>query len=326
VTPEPPYAMATVVRVDPPVSTRVGDKAVVTGDGRLEGWVGGACAEPIVVREALAALAEGRPRLVRITPAELAASPAPEGSGEPHGGAPVNRSEPEPGVVAAVSTCPSGGGLEVFVEPVGVAPRMLVCGRTPVAAMLARLAELVGYEVTGLGDAELDGVRAGAAGPGDAVVVATMGHYDEEALAAALRTRAGYVGLVGSRRRAATVFDELRRRGVADAELARVASPAGLDLGPSTQEEIAVAILAELIRERHRRAAPPAAPEGSGEPQGGAPMGTVETATDPVCGMAVAVAEASLTAEHAGRTFWFCSEHCRAAFLRDPTGYPDPAG
>jgi xanthine dehydrogenase accessory factor len=300
VTPEPPYAKATVVRVDPPVSTRVGDKAVVTGDGRLEGWVGGACAEPIVVREALAALAEGRPRLVRITPAELAASPAPS-------------TEPEPGVVAAVSTCPSGGGLEVFVEPVGVAPRMLVCGRTPVAATLARLAELVGYEVTGLGDADLDGVRAGAAGPGDAVVVATMGHYDEEALQAALRTRAGYVGLVGSRRRAATVFDGLRRRGVADADLARVHSPAGLDLGPSTQEEIAVAILAELIGERHRRAAAPA------------PAAT-ETATDPVCGMAVAVAEASLSAEHAGRTFWFCSEHCRAAFLRDPSGYPGPAG
>jgi xanthine dehydrogenase accessory factor len=298
VTPEPPYARATVVRVDPPVSSRVGDKAVVTSDGRLEGWVGGACAEPIVVREALAALAEGRPRLVRITPAELAAAvPA----------------APEPGVVAAVSTCPSGGGLEVFVEPVGVAPRMLVCGRTPVAATLASLAELVGYEVTGLGDADLDGVRADAAGPGDAVVVATMGHYDEEALQAALRTRAGYVGLVGSRRRAATVFDGLRRRGVADADLARVHSPAGLDLGPSNQEEIAVAILAELIRERHRRAATPA-------------PGTPETATDPVCGMAVAVAEASLHAEHAGRTWWFCSEHCRAAFLRDPTGYPGPAG
>jgi xanthine dehydrogenase accessory factor len=300
VTPEPPYARATVVRVDPPVSSRVGDKAVVTGDGRLEGWVGGACAEPIVVREALAALAEGRPRLVRITPAELAAAvPAP----------------PEPGVVAAVSTCPSGGGLEVFVEPVGVAPRMLVCGRTPVAATLARLAELVGYEVTGLGDADLDGVRADAAGPGDAVVVATMGHYDEEALQAALRTRAGYVGLVGSRRRAATVFEGLRRRGVADADLERVHSPAGLDLGPSNQEEIAVAILAELIRERHRRAASPAPPAA-----------TPEMATDPVCGMAVAVAEASLHAEHAGRTWWFCSEHCHAAFLRDPTGYPGPAG
>jgi xanthine dehydrogenase accessory factor len=300
VTPEPPYALATVVRVDPPVSSRVGDKAVVTVDGRLEGWVGGACAEPIVVREALAALAEGSPRLVRITPSELAATapPAPE----------------EPGVVAAVSTCPSGGGLEVFVEPVGVASRLLVCGRTPVAATLARLAEVVGYEVTGLGDADLDGVRSDDAGPGDAVVVATMGHYDEEALAAALRTRAGYVGLVGSRRRAATVFDALRRRGVADADLARVASPAGLDLGPSTQEEIAVAILAELIRERHRRAAAPA------------PEDRVELATDPVCGMAVAVTEASLTAEHGGRTFWFCGEHCRSAFRRDPAGYLDAGG
>jgi xanthine dehydrogenase accessory factor len=297
VTPAPPYALATVVRVAPPVSTRVGDKAVVTGDGRLEGWVGGACAEPIVVREALAALAEGRPRLVRITPAEMAASTVPA---------------PEPGVVDAVSTCPSGGGLEVFVEPVGVAPRLLVCGRTPVAATLARLAELVGYEVSGLGDADLDGVRADAAGPGDAVVVASMGHYDEQALVAALGTRAGYVGLVGSRRRAATVFVALRRRGVADTELARVASPAGVDLGPSTQEEIAVAVLAELIRERHRRASAPAPP--------------LEEAVDPVCGMAVAVAEESLTAEHGGRTFWFCSEHCRTAFLREPTGYPGPAG
>jgi xanthine dehydrogenase accessory factor len=296
VTPAPPYALATVVRVDPPVSTRVGDKAVVTGDGRLEGWVGGACAEPIVVREALAAIAEGRPRLVRITPAEMAASTVPA---------------PEPGVVDAVSTCPSGGGLEVFVEPVGVAPRLLVCGRTPVAATLAKLAELVGYEVRGLGDADLDGVRADTAGPGDAVVVASMGHYDEDALAAALRTRAGYVGLVGSRRRAATVFDALRRRGLGDADLARVASPAGVDLGPSTQDEIAVAILAELIRDRHRRAGTPA-------PQ-------PEQQTDPVCGMAVAVVDGSLTAEHAGRTFWFCSEHCRAAFLRDPTGYPEAA-
>jgi xanthine dehydrogenase accessory factor len=298
--PEPPYALATVVRVDPPVSSRVGDKAVVTVDGRLEGWVGGACAEPIVVREALAALAEGSPRLVRITPTELATTAPPEPE--------------ETGVVAAVSTCPSGGGLEVFVEPVGVASRLLVCGRTPVAAALARLAEVVGYEVTGLGDADLDGVRSNDAGPGDAVVVATMGHYDEEALAAALRTRAGYVGLVGSRRRAATVFDALRRRGVADADLARVASPAGLDLGPSTQEEIAVAILAELIRERHRRAAAPA------------PQDRVELATDPVCGMAVAVTEASLTAEHGGRSFWFCGEHCRSAFRRDPAGYLDAGG
>ena len=93
-TPEPPYARATVVRVDPPVSSRVGDKAVVTSDGRLEGWVGGACAEPIVVREALAALAEGRPRLVRITPAELPLQLHRASSHEP--GEPVALPTPEP--------------------------------------------------------------------------------------------------------------------------------------------------------------------------------------------------------------------------------------
>jgi len=288
-----PHALATVVRVDPPVSARVGDKAVVTPDGRLSGWVGGACSEPIVIREALSALAEGHPRLVRITPAEMQAAVAGQ----------TVAAEP-PGVVAAVSTCPSGGGLEVFVEPVGVAPRLLVAGATPAARTLARLAEVLGYEVTPVGDADVDRVEAGSAGPDDAVVVATMGHYDEEALLAALRTRAGYVGLVSSRRRAATVFQALRERGLDAADLDRVANPAGLDLGPSTQEEIAVAVLAELIRERHRRAAMPPAP--------------IEQAVDPVCGMSVALAGASLFTDHAGQRYWFCSEHCLHTFTRDP--------
>jgi xanthine dehydrogenase accessory factor len=289
-----PYALATVVRVDPPVSSRVGDKAVVTADGVLDGWVGGACSEPIVIREALAALAERRPRLVRITPAELRQA-APAGD--------------LPGVVSATSACPSGGGLDVFVEPVGVVPRLLVVGATPVARTLARLAEALGQEVVALDDAGLDGVGAGSAGPDDAVVVASMGHYDEEGLAAALRTAAGYVGMVGSRRRAAAVLEALRRRGAADADLARVHSPAGLDLGPSTQQEIAVAILAEVVRERHRRAAAPV---------------PVEEAVDPVCGMAVAVTGARFTARHAGRTWYFCGEHCLHAFRRDPGRHAAP--
>ncbi len=290
-----PHALATVIRVDPPVSARVGDKAVVTPDGRLDGWVGGACSEPIVIREALAALAEGNPRLVRITPAEMQAALAEQPAAE------------QPGVVAAVSTCPSGGGLEVFVEPVGVRPRLLVAGATPVARTLATLAQVLGYEVSAVDDAGVERVGRDAAGPDDAVVVATMGHYDEEALAAALRTRAGYIGLVASRRRAATVFDALRGRGMDPGELERVANPAGIDLGPSTQEEIAVAVLAELIRARHRRAAMPAPP--------------VEQAIDPVCGMSVAVTGAKHVADHDGRHYWFCSEHCLHAFTRSPERY-----
>jgi xanthine dehydrogenase accessory factor len=291
-----PHALATVIRVDPPVSARVGDKAVVTPDGHLSGWVGGACSEPIVIREALAALAEGHPRLVRITPAEMQATVADEAV-----------AAARPGVVAAVSTCPSGGGLEVFVEPVGVVPRLLVAGATPVARTLAKLAGVLGYEVTPVDDTDVERVEPDAAGPDDAVVVATMGHYDEEGLAAALRTRAGYVGLVSSRKRAATVFEALRERGLDQTDLDRVTNPAGIDLGPSTQEEIAVAVLAELIRERHRRAAMPAAP--------------VEQAIDPVCGMSVALAGARIFADHDGRRYWFCSEHCLHAFTRDPDRY-----
>jgi xanthine dehydrogenase accessory factor len=315
-----PYALATVVRVDPPVSARVGDKAVVTTDGALSGWVGGACSEPIVIREALAALAEGRPRLVRITPAEMAAGGAPAAGAAASppsaagsapgaaGSAVADDAEPLPaGVVSAVSTCPSGGGLEVFVEPVGIAPRLLVAGATPVAKTLAKLAGTLGYDISALSDADLERVEPGSAGPDDSIVVATMGHYDEEALAAALRTRAGYIGLVASRRRAASVFSALRERGVGEQALSRVASPAGLDLGPSTQEEIAVAILAEVIRERHRRAAAPSPP--------------VEQAVDPVCGMTVALAGARHSADHAGRRYWFCSEHCLHAFTRDPDRY-----
>jgi xanthine dehydrogenase accessory factor len=291
-----PHALATVVRVDPPVSARVGDKAVITPDGRLNGWVGGACSEPIVVREALAALAEGKPRLVRITPAEMQAA---EAEGAAAAGA--------PGVVAAVSTCPSGGGLEVFVEPVGIASRLLVAGETPVARTLGQLAGVLGYEVHPVDGSGVDRIGPDDAGPDDAVVVASMGHYDEEGLTAALRTRAGYIGLVASRRRAATVFAGLRERGASQADLERIANPAGLDLGPSTQEEIAVAVLAQVIKERHRRAAMPPPP--------------VEQAIDPVCGMSVALAGASLHADHDGQRYWFCSEHCLHAFTRDPARY-----
>jgi xanthine dehydrogenase accessory factor len=137
-----------------------------------------------------------------------------------------------------------------------------------------------------------------------------MGRSDEETLAEALALSAEYVALVASPRRAAVVLAALRVRGIADVEVARVRSPAGLDLGPSTQEEIAVAVLAELVAWRHARA-----------PQASLP----EEAIDPVCGMTVAVEGAAATAEHGGRTYYFCCPHCRTAFLADPAQYVEAA-
>lgn len=271
-----PYALATVVRVIRPASTKRGDQALVTPDGALVGWVGGACSEPIVIREALRALADGEPRLVRIGPPGLAAE------------APAD-------VVVAESPCASEGTVEVLVEPHLPKPVLSVVGESPAALTLAGLARTVGWRVS----AEL-------AAAADAVVVATMGRGDEEALAAALTGPAGYVGLVASARRAAAVVGALRERGLDEETLARLRSPAGLDLGSTTQEEIAVAILAELVAWRHNRP--------------GDETRLVE-ATDPVCGMTVAIEAAGDSAVHQGVTYFFCCPGCRGRFEADPASY-----
>jgi xanthine dehydrogenase accessory factor len=279
-----PYALATVVRVVRPASTRRGDRALVTPDGTLAGWVGGACSEPIVVREALRALADGQPRLVQIGPADAADS------------APAD-------VVVAESRCASEGVVEVLIEPELPGPLLAVVGEGVAGRTLAQLARIIGWRVTD---------ELGAEVAADAVVVATMGHGDEDALESALRAGSGYVGLVASSRRAAAVLGALRERGLAPEALARVRSPAGRDLGPSTQEEIAVAILAELVDWRHGLAS------GSGRASS-AEVPTPAEAVDPVCGMTVAVAGAP-TAMRAGVTWYFCSTGCRDQF--EGTGGP----
>jgi xanthine dehydrogenase accessory factor len=271
-----PFALATVVSVRRPASARRGDRALVTADGALVGWVGGACSEPIVVREALRAVAEGTPRLVRIGP-------------------PGTERREDEDVVCAESHCASEGVVEVLVEPQLPAPLLAVVGDSPVARILRELAHTIGWRVA-------EEAHVGA----DAVVVATMGTRDEEGLADALALSTDYVALVASARRAAVVLAALEAKGVPEAELARVRSPAGLDLGPCTQEEIAVAVLAELVAWRHARA-PQAAPPAE--------------AFDPVCGMTVAIEGAVHTAEHEGATYYFCCGHCREAFLAEPSRF-----
>ena len=275
-----PFALATVVSVRRPASARRGDRGLVTADGTLVGWVGGACSEPIVIREALRAVAEGSPRLVRIGPPGTHAGPGEE-------------------IVCAESHCASEGVVEVLIEPQLPGPLLAVVGDGPAARTLGELARTIGWRVT-------SDATAGA----EAVVVATMGTEDDEALAAALALSADYVALVASSRRARVVLARLRERGVPEEQLARVRSPAGLDLGPCTQAEIAVAVLAELVAWRHAR------------------MPVVTTpaeAVDPICGMTVSVEGATATAEHEGTTYFFCCQHCRAAFLEEPARYAEPA-
>lgn len=279
-----PCVLATVVWRRAPSSGKEGAKALIGPDGAVSGWLGGACAEPAVVQEALRALRDGAPRLMFLGPA-----------GELEG-------RRRDGMVSVPIACQSEGALEVYLEPMFPSPHLVAVGRSPAAVALAGIGAALGWRAAVVDDADL---AAAGAGPGSYVVVATQGHYDEEALEQALATGAAYVGLVASPRRAEAVLGYLRQRGVPEEDLARVHAPAGLDLGRIPPEEIAVAIAGEIVRLRADGALRPAAP---------ATAGTPATAVDPVCGMTVAVATSRHLLERDGEVVHFCCAGCLVAF------------
>jgi xanthine dehydrogenase accessory factor len=297
------FALATVVRSRKPASGRPGDRALVLADGTMQGWVGGSCAQPTIRREALRALADGKPRLVRLSPDVV------EGS----------QAQDDEGLVAYTMTCHSGGSLEVYVEPFAPPSTLLVIGDSPVARSLLAFGPLLGFDTVGQSDQELIDVAA----PDSWVVIASMGDGDELAAEAALRSGVGYVALVASRRRAAGVLDYLRDRGL-DADLVgRLKAPAGLDIGATAPAEIALSILAEIISERRkRRESGPAIPA---EPVSADIQAAVSTSIDPVCGMEVDVATARWTTDFEGQTIRFCAPGCKRSFLADPTRFMSSA-
>ncbi len=292
-----PFALATVVRCERPTSAKPGAKALVREDGTISGWVGGACAEPVVVREALGALRDGRPRLIGLY-----------GEGGPGRG----RTE---GMLEYAMTCHSGGTLEIYVEPFLPKSLLVLVGHGPVIGTLATLGRAADYSVVVLGeDALREGLGRLALTRRASVVVATHGDRDEDALAGIFATEAGYVSLVASRRRAAVLLEGLKKRGVPAERLDRLKAPAGLDIGAVTPEEIAVSILAEIIQ--HHRSDK----LGQSATEIGQASAAVTEARDPVCGMLVQVASAKYRSEVSGRLVYFCCRPCKETFDRDPEG------
>lgn len=280
-----PFALATVVRCERPTSAKPGAKAIVHGDGTVTGWVGGACAEPVVVREALNAIRDGQPRLIGLIG---------EGSRGP------GRTE---GVLEYPMTCHSGGTLEVYVEPYLPRPLLVLVGHGPVVEALEALARAVDYATVTLpADALPGGLAAHTLTRRASVVVATHGDSDEQVLAQVLATDAGYVSLIASRRRAGVILERLRERGVPAERLGRLKAPAGLDIGAATPKEIAVSVLAEIIHE-HRSAKVELLP-------------VAQESKDPICGMMVEVATARYRSTVADRTVYFCCLACKETFDR----------
>ena len=314
-----PFVFATVVACQRPTAAYPGARALIRADGTLTGWVGGSCAQPTVIQEAIKALADGQARLLRISP---------EGQ---------HSAVPQEGVYNFVMTCASQGALEIFVEPFLPRPELVIIGETPVAQALARFGALLDFAVwvsdpTATRErfpdattlyAHLEAVRA-CVSPRSYVVVATQGAYDEEALAALIDAPARYIGLVASGKRAATIFQYLRDRGVSPELLQRVKCPAGLQLGAVTPPEIAFSIMAEILQlQRSNKAADEVravVPAADAMPDA--------AVADPVCGMTVQVPGARYTSAHDGKTFLFCGVSCKEHFDREPTRYsiPSPSG
>jgi xanthine dehydrogenase accessory factor len=296
------FATAMVVRYEAPISGKPGDKAIVLADGRIWGWIGGGCAQPLVVREALQALADGHPRLVRISP-----SPS------------TNALQ---GVVDYQMTCHSGGSLDIFIEPVLAKPHILILGRSAAAQKLARLAKAIDFHVSvAAPDADpenfpgveefrpqldLGPIRVT---PQTCVVIATQGESDEEAIELALTLGAHYVSFVASKTKAQKLFALLRERGPGSDLLDKIRVPAGLEIGAIAPEEIAVSILAEIVQTIRSRAPVPAVLPAAREQK------------DPVCGMAVEPGRARHKSLYQGVTYYFCCPHCREAFDHEPEKY-----
>jgi len=306
-----PFVLATVVSCENPTSAKPGAKAVVTADGALTGWIGGSCAQPIVIKEAKKALKDGLPRLLKIGNKEAAAF-----FGQ------------NKGVYNFEMTCYSGGTMEIFIEPVLPKPHLVLIGNSPDLQALAQLGQVMNFQITVIDPevepgafpnmarviSELDFSQLNQLAQAF-MIVATHGRYDEEALEKALATQTMYIGLISSKKRAAAIFDYLRTKGISKNELARINSPAGLDIGAITPDEIALSILAQIIEFR-RRKQPLEVVQTEAEVKE-----TAEESIDPICAMTVNVNTAHYKTEYQGTYYYFCCAGCQQKFEQEPEKY-----
>ena len=247
---EQPFALVTVLRAQAPTSGKAGDKAVVTADGQIHGWIGGGCAQPAVIKTVRRALLDGQPRTIRIAPADESAE---RDLGE---------------VLEFGMACHSGGTLELFIDPIMPSAMLTVVGDSPVARAIASLAPRVGLRVavvaqgaqaadypdadSVLSTDQIDTVGAQLAST-PFVVVATQGRRDLQGLKVALALQPQGLWFVSSARKAQVMLDSLVSSGEDPAAVARIVAPAGESIGAQTPEEIALSVLTSVVAARRGR-------------------------------------------------------------------------
>jgi len=289
------FVMATVVWRQGPSSGQSGSRAIITSDGKLHGWIGGACAEPVLIREAKKVMDSGKAQLVWLgQEADFLGMHVPDG------------------VLTVPMACQSEGALQIYVEPVNASPQVTIVGRSPMAVTLQQLIEVMNWRVQILDFADFTTSMVSSS---SVVIIATQGHGDEEATETALPAEPVYLGVVASRKRGAAVLSYLEDRGFSKSQIDKVNLPAGLDLGHTTHREMAVSILAQLVQLR----------AAGSLTQKSTPnllqMVQPTEVIDLVCGMTVAAEKSNRPFEYEGVTYYFCAPGCRTAFEKDPSSF-----
>ncbi len=304
------YATAFIVRRKIPSSGKPGDKAIITKDGQIHGWIGGGCTRGIVLKEALNAIQEGKPRLVSISPEarENAAS----------------------GVKNYAMTCQSGGEVEVYIEPVLPKPHIVIFGSSHIAMALAKISKAMGYQVSAVmpkpdkavypevdnlvstADFQSENLQANSY-----LIVCTQGEGDTEALHKAILSEKPYLSFVASRKKANSIFRDLRKLGVTFDQLKTIKTPAGLDIGAKLPEEVAISILAEIIQDFRGEQAETTA-------QTPAALPNEDYYMNPVCNIPVQKSTAKHVLEYKDEKVYFCCDGCKVSFEKAPEQYMTP--
>ncbi len=303
-----PAALATVVRREVPSSGKPGDKAIITKSGEVKGWIGGGCTQGIVIKEALEAIEQQSSRLVRIQPKDTENAPS--------------------GVKNYRMTCMSGGTVEVYIEPIMQITRITIFGRSPIAQALCQLGAAAGYKmnmVSELAEAQffpsaqtvnkLSELTEGTDLSGHFVVVCTQGEDDEVSMRKAIAGNPRYMAFVASRKKANSIFLGLKREGVPHSTLASIKTPAGLDINAKTPHEVAISILAQIIKAKH--SATEQAEVKSTMPE------SLENDLyiNPVCKVPVQKSTAKHVLDYKGDKVYFCCDGCKVSFEKEPAAY-----
>lgn len=298
-----PFAIATVIDTIAPTSAKPMSKAIITPDGKMDGWIGGGCAQDIIIDEAIKCIKTGKSSVIRLSPDDEKET--------------LNSYKKN-----VLINCESEGTLECHIEPVIPMKTILIFGATPTAETLANMSRLLNYDVRVMGKnvGELslsEGIQTSnnfkSFNKPSFAIIATQGQGDLRALKIALDSKPEYLGLISSKRKGEKLINKLVAKGYNKIELKKIKYPAGLNIGAVTPQEIATSIIAEIVKESRPKLEEELVIDFMQIKQG--------QEKDPICGMGVNPSKTDYQFKFKGKEYYFCCEGCLEKFESEPAVY-----